>query len=247
MYQTHPCFVSPSSEDAKVWRYIDFVKYVNMLDKSSLYFVRADKLDDPFEGSFTKANIKLRPQAYANTPITPEVITKITSFVRQSKAFTAINSWHLNDSESAAMWNLYAKNNQGIAIQSTFKRLKESLIDGNYTIFVGEVTYVDWDNYYIPESNLFFPFVHKRKSFEYEQELRAVVQKIPTKDGASDLSVPLWENGVDIQVDLRILVEKIYLSPLTPNWIFDLVKSVTTKYNQGWEVNRSSLDESPVY
>ena len=39
----------------------------------------------------------------------------------------AINCWHLNDHESAAMWKLYLKSNEGIVIQSTFTNLNTVL------------------------------------------------------------------------------------------------------------------------
>jgi hypothetical protein len=230
MYQPHECFISPENEDSKIWRYMDLVKYADMLVKSSLHFVRADKLNDPFEGSFTRANIKYRPQNYAKLTIPIESFTKqIGDIAKQFKLLAAINSWHLNDSESAAMWNLYAKNNQGIAIQSTFKKLKESLTDNRYTVFIGKITYVDWDSYYIPESNAFSPFLHKRRSFEYEQELRAITYQLSTDDTKN--FIPIMENGIDVQTNLKNLIERVYLSPLTPSWILDLIKSVTKKYD----------------
>ena len=50
MYTEHPTF-SPPPDDAVLWRYMDFTKFVSFLDKSSLFFARADKLGDPFEGA----------------------------------------------------------------------------------------------------------------------------------------------------------------------------------------------------
>ncbi len=34
-----------------LWRYMDFAKFVAMLFQNGLYFARADKLEDPFEGA----------------------------------------------------------------------------------------------------------------------------------------------------------------------------------------------------
>lgn len=60
MYNEHPTFQAPEDEDVKVWRYMDFTKFVSLLDKRSLYFCRVDKLGDPFEGSLTEMNVKAR-------------------------------------------------------------------------------------------------------------------------------------------------------------------------------------------
>ena len=37
--------------DATLWRYIDFTKLVSFLEDQTIFFARADKLGDPFEGA----------------------------------------------------------------------------------------------------------------------------------------------------------------------------------------------------
>ncbi len=57
MYEENAFFNSPPM-DAVLWKYLDFTKFVSLLDKNTLFFVRADKLGDPFEGSYSRMNIK---------------------------------------------------------------------------------------------------------------------------------------------------------------------------------------------
>lgn len=246
MYKEHPVFEKPEKATAKIWRYMDFTKFVSLLDKSALFFSRADKLGDPFEGSFSKANIELRPQVYKGE-IPQETFIRLGEFVKSLKKFTAINSWYLNEYESAAMWKLYLKSNEGIAIQSSFEKLKDSLKDEAHGIHIGKVKYIDYEKDWVPEGNSFHPFLHKRKSFEHEQELRAVIQEIPSKDDKIDLSKPLFDDGIYISVDLDVLINRIYLAPTSPKWLRELVKSVTRKYGLDKEVHQSSLDDVPVY
>lgn len=105
MYKEHPVFEKTENENIKIWRYLDFTKFVSLLDTKSLFFIRADKLSDPFEGSFSKANIKLRPLVYGeNFSIIHE---KFSKFHMEIRKFTFINSWHMNEYESDAMWRLY--------------------------------------------------------------------------------------------------------------------------------------------
>lgn len=35
----------------KLWRYMDLAKFLALLEDRALYFARADKLGDPFEGA----------------------------------------------------------------------------------------------------------------------------------------------------------------------------------------------------
>ncbi len=96
----------------------------------------------------------------------------------------AVNCWHMNEHESAAMWKLYLKSDEGIAVQSTYNKLLNSMHDSNdFMLLVGAVNYIDYNKEVIPFGNAFYPYIHKRKSFEHERELRAVItpSKILTK------------------------------------------------------------------
>ncbi len=43
----------PKNENSKIWRYLDFAKFISILDRKALFFVRADRLSDKFEGSYS--------------------------------------------------------------------------------------------------------------------------------------------------------------------------------------------------
>lgn len=250
MYKELYAFEKPSDEDIKIWRYIDFTKFVSLLDKQALFFARADRLSDSFEGSYSKANIKLRPIMYKDISEDSfnEMQRQLTSFSKEIRRFTIMNCWHMNDYESAAMWKLYLKTDEGVAIQSTFKRLTESFLNhAEHDVHIGTVKYIDYETEWLPEGSAFYPFLHKRKSFEHERELRAIIQKFPTKGDEIDLTQEIFDIGAYINVDLYTLIEKIFVSPTAPKWFNDVVKSIVNKYNLEKEVIQSSLAEGPVY
>jgi len=252
MYEDHQAFVKPANVNVKIWRYLDFTKFVDLLIKSELFFTRCDKLEDPFEGSYPQANFILRElrsdlfKDGAPTPVIKE-LARIT--YQQFRKYMVVNCWHINEFESAAMWNLYLKSNEGIAIQSTYNRLISSFNgDSSYTIHVGLVQYIDYKNYFMPEGNLFFPFLHKRISYEHEHELRALIMMpIPSKDGKLDFSSEPSFEGKNVPVNLDVLIDNIFVCPFAPSWFLDLVKNVLIKFNIGKEVKQSQLLESPFY
>ena len=248
MYKEHPVFEKPQSENATIWRYMDFTKFVSLLDKSALFFSRADKLGDPFEGSFSKVNVKLRPEVYKDK-VPEEVLNYLAEFHRVLIKCTTVNCWHLNQYESAAMWKLYLKSEEGIAIVSTFARLKDSLQGDKPDVYIGKVQYIDYENDWIPEGNSLFPFVHKRKSFQHEQELRAVIQELPRDEyGQVNMrSKPPFDDGIYVPVNLPVLIEKIYLAPTSPRWLFELVQSIIRMYRLEINVLQSTLDDVPSY
>src|SRR4051812_7320569 len=58
MYEPHESFDFPKNLRSKIWRYIEFSKYIAMLESQSLYFCRADQLGEAFEGSVPGGTVK---------------------------------------------------------------------------------------------------------------------------------------------------------------------------------------------
>lgn len=244
MYKEHDLFISPP-QDATLWRYTDFTKFVSLMDKKSLFFSRADKLGDPFEGSYSKVNLQLRPLLYKGQ-IPDHELQKISEFTAQLPRFTLVSCWHLNAHESAAMWRLYAKEHDGVAIKTDFQSLSGSL-KGDKDVFIGSVNYIDYNVDFIREDNLFAPFLNKRKSFEHENEVRAIMVEIPSSEHGLDLSRDICDVGVYHEVDVPTLIHEVVVSPFAPDWFLELVKSVAVRYELAVPVRRSLLAEMPVW
>ncbi len=248
MYEEHPDFHSPPSE-AVLWRYMDFTKYVSLLSKRALFFASADKLGDPFEGSYSKANIAMRPELYKDK-IPEEILEKLADFAHVSRRFTMISCWHWSDYESAAMWKLYSRESDGIAIKTDFQSLSKSFT-GEDSIYIGTVNYVDYDTFFIPERNMMSPYLHKRKSFEPEREVRALTIDSQTleeleKIGFSE-SEAVYSVGKYQSVDLSVLISEIVVAPFAEDWFLELVASVADRYDLQAPVKKSSLAEEPVW
>jgi hypothetical protein len=245
----HPVFEAPADPNVKIWRYSDFSKYVSFLEKSALFFPRADLLGDPYEGATSHANRPLWPIVYKDT-IPLSILESRTFHGRWEREWTFINCWHMNEHESDAMWHLYARTCDAVAIQSTYARLHRVLPSGT---FVGIVKYMDYKTEWMPEDNGFYRFMRKRKSFEHERELRALIQDLPTKPDPRGSAigvfnyVPNPNTGRVVPVKVPELVEKVYVAPAAPAWFHHLVTSITAKYALDVPVEQSALDQIPEF
>ncbi|MDA2329452.1 hypothetical protein [Bacillus cereus] len=241
MFNQHPCFNTPH-DDTKIWRYMDFTKFVSMLESESLFFVRSDKFRDPFEGVPPKRIDEVLKQKYMGMKHPTEgydIAERHKQIFSQTREFMTINCWHINEGESAAMWDLYLSTFEGLAIQSTVSCLKRSLEKTEESIFIGSVNYLDYQKDAIPIDNIYWPYTCKRKSFAHERELRAVHDTLSNEDKRG---VPV-EFGVPINCDLHSLIENIYVSPNSPKWFEELVRSICKKYGLENEVIKSNLYE----
>lgn len=242
----HPLLVQPRDEQGSVWRYLDFTKYVSLLDSSALYLPRADRLGDPFEGTFGRGVPPLDP---IETPGgqksfvagSMEHRPELLKFYRRLRCWTYVSCWHANEFESAAMWRLYASPYPAVAIRSSYAALCQALPENT---FIGLVQYIDFDRGWVPDTNTIWPFFYKRISFEHEHEVRVVFQDI--RSGNATPFRANNEEGKSIPLDLESIVREVIVAPTSPAWFKQLVSSVTARYGYEFPVNQSELDAQPL-
>lgn len=223
-------------DDAVLWRYMDFVRFVSLLEKNALFFPRADKLEDPFEG--------YRPISAVKVKISSSDAETLSNIYKASIPLTLINCWHESPHESEAMWKLYSRETDGIAIKTDFGSLMDCF-KTDYRWMPGRVNYIDHETSYPATGSLWAPFFHKRKSFEHEHEVRIVIQDIPEKFPFD--FAPVYDDGNYFEVDLSILIHDVVVAPYAPEWLLELVKSVATRYNLEASVLKSRLGVSPAW
>jgi hypothetical protein len=205
----HPSFPLVGNLET-IWKFMDFTKYLSILEDKCMYFNRADSFKDPFEGTLP-------------------VLQDPDPLVDNLRSSVYINCWHVNPYESAGMWNLYLKNEEGIAIKSTGHRLKNCFEDQFNNMVPGKVKYVDYQTYIFPDRNLFNAVFHKRKSFQHEREARVCFENtnFPAYEDKKPEGSPV---GMLVPTDVKILIESVYVSPDSPDWSYKLVKKVTKRY-----------------
>lgn len=252
MYEEHPSF-EPPPQEAVLWRYLNFTKFVSLLDREALFFTRADKLEDPFEGSYTKKNIIRLRDSYAELP--EYIKAKLSerekdvwsrqarrSIYKELRKAILISCWHESAYESAAMWKLYSGEYDGIAIKTSFESLVQSFI-GEGNIYIGKVKYIDYDKDSVSIDNVFNPYLCKRKSFEHECEVRAIAWR----DDEHHLYDDIDDIGKYSEVDIASLVKEVIVAPYAQDWFLELVVSVSKRYGLEALVRRSSLADEPNF
>lgn len=235
---------------------MDFTKFLDMLERSALFFCRSDLVGDPFEGSVSRLNaVELEKigrdalrdaDAALREKLVADIIRSDSAMRLMTRGMSYINCWHMNECESAAMWKIYARTEDSIAVSTTLADLKRSLCRGDERqVMLGAVTYIDYEKSIVPPINGFTPFFYKRTSFAYEQELRALLlKKIEVVDGkVVETDVP----GELVEVDLEALVRAVHISPTCSGWFADLVGRVANKYGLHVPVHRSELGRDPIF
>jgi hypothetical protein len=242
MYTEHSKLPLKYPDSQKIWRYMSFNRFKSLINEESLFFCRADKFDDKWEGIFP---LKMIEKFGLDKPSFPSddgnKYNHCEWHIQKEARSHLINCWHVNDFESIAMWKIYGgKRQDAIAIQSTIGRLKKSFNANDERIWIGEVEYIDFRDW--EPKNRFFnsgvpntlkTFLLKWNYFEYENEIRAVLNKA-YNDHKS-------KKGVFIKVDLSELIDQIYLSDTTKPRLEKKLNKFITKNGYSFPVYRSDL------
>lgn len=228
MYLSSPNIKLPEDPNTIVWKYLDLSKFLDLLLSQKLFMSRSDKFEDQYEGTFSEPTFEEIKKLAVNNP-------EFLNYYKTHREKVAISSWHINEYESFAMWEIFTQNSEGLAIQSTIGRLQKALEpEKNLKQYIGQVNYIDYKKEYIPFDDLFFPFLFKRKSFQYEREVRIISDTSDTKININD--------GIKINVDISQLIDKIYIHPKSENWYKNLVIELVSKLGFDIEIEKSDLE-----
>ena len=239
MYKELKGIIQPKDEDV-VWRYMSFEKFANVLATGSLFFARADKYDDKFEGYIPETT---------TLPHKPEDNPPVNRDDSNFRQYIMCNCWHHGEEESMGMWDKYHLRNSGIAIKTTMGNLKNSLLDEpeEPDVFIGKIEYINsHDQIKMPEdigNLLYYPYFYKRRPFEYEQEVRAII------DIASISGDAAYEFGRPLKIDVKTLVgenSEVIVSPHAEKWIASTLELIVERYGFQFPVNPSKLLDPPV-
>lgn len=228
MYKNNPNITLPEDPNTIVWKYLDLSKFLDLLLSRKLFMSRSDKFEDQYEGTFSEPTYEEIKKLSVNNP-------EFLNYYKSHREKVVISSWHINEYESFAMWQIFTQNSEGLAIQSTIGRLQKAMdVEKDFNQYIGEVNYIDYKKEYIPFDDMFFPFLFKRKSFQYEREVRIIAD-------LSEHDIKINE-GLKIEVDIDQLIEKIYIHPKSENWYKKLVIELVDKLGFDFEIEKSDLE-----
>lgn len=242
-YYLDDIFLKPEDKNCRVWRYMDLIKFISLLDSGALYFTRFDKFEDSLEGY-----IPLKNRQAIIGKNDPNIYENMFSNIKSFNRCHYFNCWHINEFESYLMWKSYTDKKTGIAIKSTYSKLKSSFNTAPEIKF-GIVKYQD--NIKTPIQNrdgeddnihIYYPLFTKNSSYSSEKELRLMHQaKDDSNSSCHDVFTPKYEHGVLINVNLSTLIESVVISPFSDPLLINALENTIAKFGYTFDVHKSEI------
>ncbi|GAA0310505.1 DUF2971 domain-containing protein [Psychrobacter aestuarii] len=226
-----------------LWRYFKIDRLIDFLTTGELYFASAREFDDKFEGAvaIVSPEYKTDPR-YTRTEGTEKAFEEL-------KRLTKVSCWHRSLYESDAMWQLYADERKGVAIQTNLDKIKNSIkpfrLNPAYaeeSLYFGNIKYIDLTKVRLKVS-MIERFWYKHTAFDWEKEFRLGISfRLAEEFGAK---VP--EYGIKVKFEIVDLIECIHLGPFLLDSDIERVKKVAIEKGIGDRVHISSLKGIPRY
>jgi hypothetical protein len=197
-YEPHPQVETPP-DDAVVWRFLDFARFLALIERSSLWFARADLLGDPREGEFTDVELSHLQELPPSSPAGAGAGRVVASF-RKTRRQCFVNCWYKSQHESNARWKRYATGGGGIAVKSSVGAIKRSL-KSNQRILIGSVRYLDWAEESTWSLNVYSMVFRKHIGYSHESEVRLCTWD--AEIGAPAMSVNVTHVAASMADELR--------------------------------------------
>lgn len=236
----HRTLTKPALTD-RLWRYMDFTKFAAMLVKEGLYLARLDQLGDAYEGWIPKS-----PKKHYDGFFGAKYMERDRELKKQSPEFRElfyVSCWHANDEESDAMWKLYTKGNERIAICTTRCNLEDSLGDAPEELWLYEVMYAGPEGKPVHGGSMLRACMTKRMPFAHEKEVRVVwCNGEPLKGRRKKDEL---DSGFYVKCKMATLIEQVYIAPTENPWFEPIMKDVLDKYGINAEVVQSGLNLKP--
>jgi hypothetical protein len=178
----HPEFPQPESQNATLWRYLDWGKFEWLVSNGRLFMPSADRLGDHWEGTIPQGQSQWWNQRIAEATGEEQRATLLRNrdlLQRTAHRFRGhfyVSCWHRNEHENHAMWGSYTSDSESVAIKTQYNRLAAAVPD---YVHMGNVRYIDYSVERPPSMNMFEVIMHKDAYFAFEQETRIVVLAPP--------------------------------------------------------------------
>jgi len=212
MFERHSVLRYPRNTRQSLWRYFPADRLLDLIKSEELYFTHVPAFSDGFEGLLT---VRTRDELASwfkrqNRSDDQSAWQEVEKYEEAQKEFYA-SCWHMNDCESHLMWKAYAE--RGFAVRTTFERVQASFESFSGSVTGGVVDYVDFNRDRTQVGNVFNLVMTKDRPYTDEREFRLLLWTLDPKN----VDFPRQVTGMRVPVDVRMLVERVFVNPLEPN------------------------------
>lgn len=217
-------------------RYVDFAKYVDLLRTNSLYFRRADRFTDRFEGALTPSIRKAIDEGHRIDKDAEDA----NIFYEKGRKGTYVSCWTYGAKDNMALWQLFGGTASSVAVHTNVERITRLCLSWRENVLITQVKYIDhFENPDMVVSRYSDPLQFKHLAFDFEREVRVMIPMPQTwRDNPEGTHRPLGS--------LSDLITSVTIGPDAGPWFIELVQEVSQRYGLKVPIRSSQLAALPA-
>ena len=209
---------------------MEFWKFLDLLESSTLFFPSVDNLGDQHEGMIPEKVLEHMGEEAHGFSHTLEHYRSYVENVLRPRTF--ISSWSAHSDESFALWKMYGKEKLAIALKTDLDSLKKSFDGVPEDVFIGEIKYFDSKKFRYKIGNTFYSFLVKHHYYQFENEVRCLIE-----DEYSTV-------GKKVKVELNTLIKEVYISPFASDGGFlPILEFLRDKHDLNYQIKVSGVND----
>lgn len=234
----HTMGIDEINDSTQIGRYLSREKLIKLINNQEIWFSNADTFPDKNERKIPEGFF-----ANFNTEAEEGYRRINDAFNIAVKAF--VSCWTKFDEDNYALWKIYDKDSNGVCIVTTVGKLKNEINKSRKDMIMCEVEYVNMEDrtkkldrpWLLYDNNSLIKNIRvsekfKIKQYHYEEEIRSIIYGVEKS------------NGFGVKVDLKNLVDKIYVSPFSNKEEMTKTKNELLKMFDGKILCYSKIDET---
>ena len=248
-------------EDDTLLRYMSYPQFKGLfrnglnLTKAAIY-----AQDDPFEGEFIELVYQIAKQYEIFSEDDDGKRTQQADSLREEsrrvREKSYVSCWTLGESENVALWKIYGKDKNSIALKTTIGKLKQAIESflmtskesdaGLMKLLKKQIVKVKYIDHRSEDQNIGRKFFnikapkilhYKNIAYKYEEEVRVIFDCV--ESGYGD---PPAGEICPLRISPQIFVTEIIVSPFADEWFKTLVHHEMKNYKMAELVNWSNLN-----
>lgn len=257
------------SDETPIWRYMDLPRFVAILSSQTLWFAKAARFEDGYDGfcrvQFPKElendsspKVITRTKEGQTTLVSlPRMMLDITGlsaeYFHSARDHLYVNSWCMAH-ESMAMWQIYGAAGGGLALKSTVGRYKRA---AKFNVRAEQYTFgaVKYDADLTSSGDLNLDLRHGAIPVPgpgvWEKLLKVAFYKRTCFEYEREWRAALYQDnppdwaGCGIEFDLKELISAVYVGPRADAFFQDVVNAIMYKFGFEKPLERSTLLQPP--
>lgn len=233
----------------KIWRYLSFDKFADLLDSSEIYLSSPDEFSDLWEQYPPKAYLnsknweKLFEQnKYIEESEKTALIDKTIAYYEYAYYFEKhykISCWTRAEEDHAGFWHAYTDRKTAVAISTNAERLFDSIVVENIkqSLTFTQIKYSDYEDLDAPiplhEETVVHPIFIKRNNYSWEQEVRLVLYSAPYMTARTQSN--------RLKLDLNTFIDEIVVAPNANAGVFNTIQKIADLKGIGKKVRKSKM------